>query len=74
LIVHIFTFIDIKYVSKTVTNRLELRRIVELNNKSKSVGVSIPSTWVDKLDLSKQECVKLQLEENGFRVEKINFD
>jgi antitoxin component of MazEF toxin-antitoxin module len=46
---------------------------MEFNNKSKSLGISIPAAWADKLDLTAKQYVKLELLERGFMVEKIDL-
>ena len=57
----------------TVIKDMHLRRLIEFNNKSKSLGVSIPAEWCDILNLSKKDYVKLELSENGFSVERVNI-
>lgn len=52
---------------------IELRRLVEFNRKSGSIGVSIPSEWCQDLGLTPKEYVKLERDSTGFRVEKISF-
>ena len=56
-------------------NHIELRRVMEFNNKSKSLGISIPAEWCDRLRLEPKQYVKLELDKdnNGFHVERIFF-
>lgn len=56
-------------------NHIELRRVMEFNNKSKSLGISIPAQWAEQLHLEPKQYVKLELDTdgNGFHVGRIFF-
>ena len=59
----------------TQQESIELRRILEFNNKSKSLGISIPAEWCERLHLEPKQYVKLELDKDGsgFHVGRIFF-
>jgi hypothetical protein len=62
-------------MAQELRKNIELRRLIKFNNKSESLGFTIPAEWCEQMQLEPKQYIKLEMDEdgNGFHVARILF-